>query len=110
MKSRVTIDVDFDNQPVLKIEYVPSEDVRDKLVKKFLESFGGESRWAEFYFINDSQQLSKAVHGQANSIALVRPLSPHEMIGQRLNINRMVDAHEKMIAESTAIIEGSPDK
>lgn len=98
MKSRITIDVDFDNQPVLKIEYSPSEDVRDKLVKKFLESFGGDSRWAEFYFINDSQQLSSAIHGQANSTALVRPISPHGMIEQAKSINYMVEEHKKMIS------------
>ncbi len=50
MKSRISIDVDHDNQPIIKIGYYPSEDVRDKLVKKFLETFGGDSCWARFYY------------------------------------------------------------
>lgn len=79
MKSKITIDVDHDNQPVIKIEYVTSEDVRDKLVKKFLETFGGSSCWAEFYFVNDAQNMSHAVHGQNNSTALVRPITIHEL-------------------------------
>lgn len=40
MKSRITIEVDFDNgnQPVIQILHYPdSTDVRDKLLKKFLE-------------------------------------------------------------------------
>jgi hypothetical protein len=43
MKSRITIEVDFDNgnQPVIQILHYPdSTDVRDKLLKKFLEDLG----------------------------------------------------------------------
>lgn len=36
MKSKITIDVDHDNQPIIKIEKVYSEDVRDKLIHKFV--------------------------------------------------------------------------
>ena len=40
MKSRITIEVDFENgnQPVIQIlQYPDSTDVRDRLLKKFLE-------------------------------------------------------------------------
>lgn len=73
MKSKITVDVDHDNQPVLKIEYGASEDVRDKLVKKFLETFGGESRWAEFFHVDGNKEIF-------SSTALVRPLSPFNTI------------------------------
>lgn len=52
MKSRITIDVDYENQPIIKIEYLESEDVRDKLVKRFLESFGYDSIYCTHNFIN----------------------------------------------------------
>src|ERR1700722_7338271 len=73
MKSKITIDFDLDNQPVIKIEYSASEDVRDKLVKKFLETFGGESRWCEFYYLNASKE-------GVNSTSLIRPISPFQTI------------------------------
>lgn len=99
MKSRITIDVDHDNQPIIKIEYSASEDVRDKLVKKFMETFGGDSRWAEFYFINSTVVSESSVYGQANSTAVVRPISIHGMIEQKSSIIHIVGEHEKMIKE-----------
>lgn len=67
MKSRITIDVDYSNQPVIRIEWVQSEDVRDKLVKRFLEAFGSQSTFASFYYINSS--------GSNNSTAEIVPIS-----------------------------------
>lgn len=46
MKSRITIDFDFENnQPVIEINYQSSDDVRDKLVNGFLERLGYDSAW-----------------------------------------------------------------
>ena len=58
MQSRISIDVDQDNQPIIKIEYKESSDVRDKLVKKFLETFGTESSWSTMKFLPDSPYTS----------------------------------------------------
>jgi len=95
MKSKVTIDVDNDNQPVIKIEYSPSEDVRDKLVKRFLESFGGESRWAEFYFLDAG--VSPHVFGQGQTTSIVKPLSIFQMIDQKKSIDFTVNNHVKFL-------------
>ena len=46
MKSKIQISVDETNQPIIKIEYIPSDDVRDLLVKKFIENFHYHS-WAK---------------------------------------------------------------
>lgn len=70
MKSRITIDVDYSNQPVIKIEWVQSEDVRDKLVKRFLEAFGSESILARFYYTNSLDS--------SNSRAEISPIGPFE--------------------------------
>ncbi len=69
MKSKITIDLAEDNQPVILINYVPSEDVRDKMIKRFLETFGYESRWARMTF----QSLPDG------SISTMRPIPPNEL-------------------------------
>jgi hypothetical protein len=45
MKSRITIEVDFDNNnsPIIQILKADSDDVRDKLVSHFTEQLGGSS-------------------------------------------------------------------
>ena len=47
MKSRITIEVDFENnnRPVIQIIHKKSDDVRDNLLSAFLEQFGGQSSW-----------------------------------------------------------------
>lgn len=47
MTSRITIEVDFDNnnQPILQIISRQSDDVRDKLIQSFLRNLRGISRW-----------------------------------------------------------------
>ncbi len=53
MRSRITIEVDFDNgnDPVIKIECnKDSSDVRDKLLKQFIENFQHQSNWATIAF------------------------------------------------------------
>lgn len=92
MKSRVSIDVDQDNQPIIKIEYSPSEDVRDKLVKKFLETFEGESCWANFAFTHSEGNVLG--HSQ---IALIRPMEPKEIKNQIAFMKQTSDRYEEMI-------------
>jgi hypothetical protein len=67
MKSKITIDADYDNQPVVRIDGTQSDDVRDKLVMKFLQDFGGQSCWASFAFRGDSSE---------GKTAIIRPILP----------------------------------
>ena|SRR5687768_1755303 len=64
MKSKITIDLAEDNQPIIQINYVPSEDVRDKMVKRFLETFGHSSVWSRVTF----------TPGTDITIATIRPI------------------------------------
>ena len=82
MKSRITIEIDHDNQPIIQIQYEESPDVRDKLVKRFLESFGGSSCWATFYFSQNSE------YGDIS--ASIRPIHP----------TNLPEAVKPMIAEA----------
>lgn len=44
MRSRISIDVDFDdsNEPFIKIELAESPDLRDKVLKRFVEGLTGD--------------------------------------------------------------------
>lgn len=68
MLSRISIDLDNDNQPIIKIDFLPSDDVRDKMVKRFMETFGGNSWFATFHYNNNSSDMT------VNSCAIIRPL------------------------------------
>lgn len=75
MKSRITIDVDYDNQPCILIDYQESDDVRDKLVKRFIEGFGGTSVFAHFQYTIQGSDY------QANRFSRLRALSLEEALG-----------------------------
>lgn len=51
MKSRITIEVDFENnnQPTIQILSKGSDDVRDKLIHSFYETLGSSS-WCKILF------------------------------------------------------------
>jgi len=52
MKSRITIEIDFEeqNSPIIEVRYEQSDDVRDKLIKSFFEKLGGQSSWCRVMF------------------------------------------------------------
>lgn len=54
MKSRITIEVDFENgnKPVIQILSKSSDDVRDKLIQSFYQSLQGSS-WCKIQFVQD---------------------------------------------------------
>lgn len=50
MLSKIKIDIDFDNQPIIVLDYKESDDLRDKLIKRFIEGFKHESNIASVSF------------------------------------------------------------
>lgn len=60
MKSRITIEVDYDNgnRPIIQILHVESPDVRDGLIKSFLQSFGGQSSWCKIQFSGTNESYN----------------------------------------------------
>lgn len=52
MRSRITIELDFDNgnQPVIQILQTSSDDVRDKLLSHFCQQFAGSS-WCNIKWV-----------------------------------------------------------
>lgn len=88
MKSKLTIDLAEDNQPIIRIEYNPSEDVRDKMVKRFLETFGGASCWARFQYIDWAYAPDNPI---LNRVAELRPLSPDQLQENGKEMSNMGD-------------------
>lgn len=89
MKSKIRIEIDHDNQPIIRINYVSTDDVRDKLVKKFLESFGSQSCWAKFHFNNET-------HVNLNNVATIRPICAYDLPEEVKIMQSEADAHLKM--------------
>ncbi|HRP33531.1 MAG TPA: hypothetical protein PKV73_16665 [Agriterribacter sp.] len=54
MKSRITIEVDFENgnEPVIQIISRNSDDIRDNLIKAFYQKLGSSS-WCKIHFVQD---------------------------------------------------------
>lgn len=87
MKSKITIEIDDDNQPIIKINYVESEDVRDSLVKRFLDTFGSEVCWAKFNYINYSLPNKKAI---------LRPISAYDLPEEAKTMTLSANEHLKI--------------
>lgn len=84
MKSKITIEVDFENGnlPTIQILSRDSDDVRDKLIKAFLQSFQHTSRWCKMIYMGNF-----GTYDQINEVAmpnechkyLVVPVTPNEL-------------------------------
>lgn len=61
MKSRITIEVDFDNGniPVIQIIDRNSDDVRDRLIATFLQNLQHTSRWCKILFVDNIDNTSR---------------------------------------------------
>jgi len=73
MKSRITIEVDFENlnNPVIQIDKRQSDDVRDKLISHFTQHIGGSSwcliKWKQ----QDTIEGSAIIH--------IAPIPPQQL-------------------------------
>lgn len=78
MKSRITIEVDFENGniPVIQIIQKDSDDVRDNLIRSFLQSLQHTSRWVKILYDGHYMQ-----HGEMENIHkwILRPIVPKEL-------------------------------
>lgn len=64
MKSRITIEIDYENNrtPILRIVQENSSDVRDGLIKDFLQSLGHTSRWLRIEFQRWNEETKQQVY------------------------------------------------
>lgn len=59
MLSKVKIDLNERNEPVIIIEWQPSDDLRDKVVKQFIEGFGYDSNEAVMKIITSEPDFKR---------------------------------------------------
>lgn len=78
MRSKLSIEVDFENgnRPVIQVLYKSSDDVRDNLVKAFLQELGGSSNWCFIKRTVDYIPIGSTEYDSAftkHIISIVRP-------------------------------------
>jgi hypothetical protein len=90
MTSRITIEVDFDNnnQPYIQILHpVDSDDVRDKLIKQFLQKLGHTSSWLK---IRWSER-----HREGEARVIIEPITPNQLAEESKIMIEQVSLLEK---------------
>ena len=107
MKSKITIEVDFDNNnlPVIQILSQDSDDVRDRLIKSFLQSLQHTSRWCKITYCGEASTFEDAtVNKQRWRIS---PITPNEL-GSEI---QLMQAELKCLKdEEESQMPTSPDK
>jgi hypothetical protein len=82
MKSRITIEVNFDegNLPVIQVLSQSSDDVRDKLIQSFLQSLQHTSRWCKIIYMGN-RSVFETREADTNPIHSwhIIPLTPKEL-------------------------------
>lgn len=75
MKSRITVEIDFDNnnRPVIQVHERDSDDVRDRLISAIFEKLGHYSRWFRVEFKHNTMNDEGA-----GSVWHLVPISPDE--------------------------------
>lgn len=86
MKSRITIEVDFENgnRPIIKIVSSGSDDVRDQLIDKFLSELN--SRWAKIEYIG--QGMNDAYLWKVSPISKKELLKEFDVMAAELEETR----------------------
>lgn len=83
MKSRITIEVDFENNnnPVLQVINTPSDDVRDSLVSVFIQRLcaGTISRWLRIEYKGERRPNPQEVGHVYHIIPITDTELPQEM-------------------------------
>ena len=84
MKSRITIEVDFENgnMPILQILSRNSDDVRDNLLQSFLQSLEHSSRWCRIQYAGTRGHWNDNLTPLSDDAAhrwVVVPIKPSEL-------------------------------
>lgn len=99
MKSRIAIEVDFDNGnlPVIKIISVHSDDIRDRLIQNFLQSLQHTSRWCKIGYVGDGMNDSQMWD--------ISPIQPKDLSAEMLLMNSVLKPDDQPAGEWVLIAE-----
>lgn len=81
MKSKLRIELDEQNLPVIELENIDSEDLRDKVARRFRESFGYWSNYCKIHYYYEK--------------IIITPITPEEMYTLRDDLNERIKDYEK---------------
>lgn len=103
MKSRITIEVDFNNGnlPVIQVLQQDSDDVRDNLIKSFLQSLQHTSRWCKIIYAGNSGLMNadpKSLAAEFHRWQIV-PIKPIEIQSEMDLMWSVLHAHESVPQE-----------
>lgn len=93
MKSRISIEVDFENnrESIIQIERETSSDTRDKLVSDFLQSLQHTSRWATITFVGSRDKFPD---GSCDTWKIT-PLTPQQLESEIKLMQAVIDQYVK---------------
>lgn len=92
MKSRISIEVDFNNgnSPVIQILQASSDDVRDKLIQSFTESFSGSS-WCNIRWQDHQDGVNRII---------ISPITNHMLKEQSKVMAEQIRVYEEWIKKN----------
>lgn len=99
MRSRITMEIDFSdqNKPVIQVSEVSSDDVRDKIVRSFRDTFGYTSMWCRVIFSSSVENEDK--------MYTIRPIPPQDILKEAEKMAQSYnDNFGKVDAISTNIV------
>lgn len=93
MVSKITIEVDFDNQnlPVIQIIQKDSDDVRDKLIRNFLQSLQHTSRWAVISYEGAREIIGDSTYGE---VWKIYPITPQKLPQEMELMQTIIDGYQ----------------
>ena len=96
MKSRITAEIDFDNnnRPVIQVHERDSDDTRDRLISHIFDQLGHHSRWFRVEFKNHTM-----TDGDQGALWHLIPITPEEY-EQEI---KLMQAHKMAMDTNTAI-------
>lgn len=90
MNSKITIDVSHDGHEQILLKYVPSEDLRDRLLARFIQKFTYQQSMAVFLVTEERPD--------GTTTAIIQPLSPYELEDHVERVQSIIANHRRVIA------------
>lgn len=102
MKSRITIEVDFENgnQPTIMVNLQKSDDVRDKLLNSFVEKFAHQRSWCKVHYMGEDT---------TGPLYYIMPIEPKDFVEQGKLMTLLGNDYFPKKAQSVKMAVGNPD-
>lgn len=92
MKSKLTIDLDENNSPIIVVNNYRSDDLRDKVVTRLFEALQHQSS----YFVLDEVAVYEGTNDGSCARYSIKPVSPSDLEYHRDRINSLIEERDKL--------------